>query len=88
MRPFDLFAAKRGEKVCTRDGRFVRNLQFFDSKERPVFADVQFRHGDDRTLPMSFLRDGRAWTFMECGDDLVMLDEELCFEEVTAKESK
>lgn len=85
MRPFDLFATKRGEKVCTRDGRFVRNLQFFDSKERPVFADVQFRHGDERTLPMSFLRDGRAWTFTECGDDLVMLDEELCFEEVTAK---
>lgn len=87
MRPFDLFAAKRGEKVCTRDGRLVRNMQFFDSKDRPaVCADIQFRHGDERTLPMSFHRDGRLWTFMEDRDDLMMWDEELCFEEVNELE--
>lgn len=47
LKPFDLEAAKRGEPVCTRDGRKARIICFDLKYFAPIVAAIATRHGGE-----------------------------------------
>lgn len=74
MKNFDLAAAKKGAKVCTRDGRKARIL-CFDLKDDhyPICASFIVR---DREVVERFSEDGRFDRQGHCELDLMMADDD------------
>ena len=74
MKPFDLEAAKRGEAICTRDGRPARIIEFnMKNKNFPIVAIISCK---DEEKVASFTKEGNYYTGMS-GDvkDLMMAPE-------------
>lgn len=72
---FDLAAAKRGAKVCTRDGLPVRIL-CFDLKDPdwPIIAAYRADYGIENVE--FYAKDGRRATLSESDIDLMMEDDD------------
>ena len=74
MKNFDLAAAKKGARVCTKDERKVRILSF-DLKDDNYPICAAFRVGD-REVVEKFTEDGRFDRQGLCELDLMMADDD------------
>lgn len=74
MKEFDLELAKKGAKVCTRDGRSVRILCFDASdREYPIIA---LGDEDGREFVYSYTNEGKFDKNMDkCKKDLMLVGE-------------
>lgn len=70
MKPFDLEAAKCGEKVCTRDGREARFLDVIKKDIYPVVA--VYTNLDGEECVGTFTPEGHIFTWEDSGNDLMM----------------
>lgn len=74
MKKFDLEAAKRGAKVCTRDGNPAKILCF--NKEDDVYPIAALYEYEGIERFISHTLDGRYHYLHEDGNDLMMADDD------------
>ncbi len=71
MKPFNIEAAKRGEKLITRDGRSVRILAFDAKNTFPIVALVKNGSSEEA---YHYAPDGRYFLDRGCEKDLFMAE--------------
>lgn len=74
MKEFDLEAAKKGARVCTREGRPVRILCF--DKKGDIYPITALYEYEGVEKFISHMLDGRYHYLHEDGNDLMMADDD------------